>query len=284
MSINGVYAGLLAVAEVGLGGALHAARAPMRGQLLSLNQIFILSKASIDEKENTSRLNPLKISCVAAILKTVTPMGNKLTPMIAITMQGLLFSIGTLLFGHTLLGRIVGASLSSLWAFIQPLLLYSAILGIDMFNSSVIPLKYMLYVVAGFVFLKVGLAIALAVSAASIPSLWFEKYVKKTGTFLPQTTLHPSRPLKGALRELIRPVFLFLVLLSGAVAFVITGSAMQSLLAICRPLAIGFVLFFIMRSLPLENIILWIRKKNWGKLAASLEEAIKVLQSYTPSD
>src|SRR6185295_7221686 len=85
------YATLLSLTEVGLGSVLHAMHIPFTGQLLSLNQIAVLSHAT---KMHPEKSAPLTISVVAALLKSLSPIGKRLTPMLALTMQGLLFTFG----------------------------------------------------------------------------------------------------------------------------------------------------------------------------------------------
>lgn len=103
---------LLSGVEIGLGSILHSLHLPLSGQFLSLNQIFLLSLAC---KKCRSRWSGLKISIYAAIMKIGLAQGKRITPMIAIGMQGWLFSLGGIINTY------LGASLSSLWAFLQPL-------------------------------------------------------------------------------------------------------------------------------------------------------------------
>jgi hypothetical protein len=121
----------LALTEIGLGGFLHNFKIPFTGHFLSLNQIFILSRATMQSKNRSAGA---EISGVVAVLKTLSPIGKKLTPMLAISMQGVLFSLGTLVFGVNVIGLIVGAILSSFWAFIQPLLLLYIFYGAEAVN------------------------------------------------------------------------------------------------------------------------------------------------------
>src|SRR3989344_4245633 len=138
-------AAILSAVEVGLGSVLHAFHIPLAGQLLSLNQIFLLTRSSHAIFPNSaSRTAPFTISCVAALLKALSPAGKKLTPMIAIAMQGGLFSSGLLLLGANPLGFLFGATLSGLWAFLQPALILLLIFGSTLVDSA----KYFLEKVA----------------------------------------------------------------------------------------------------------------------------------------
>ena len=88
------YATILSTAEFALGSLLHALHIPCSGYLLSLNQIFILTRAASSSVAKRSFSLPSSISTVVALLKTLAPVGKKLMPMFAITMQGILFSTG----------------------------------------------------------------------------------------------------------------------------------------------------------------------------------------------
>ena len=109
---------LFASVEVGLGSLLHALHVPLRGQFLSLNQVFLLSLATRDDR---SPWSAVKISAYAGVMKAGFGQGQRLGPMVAITVQGLLFGLGN----AVLRALHLGAILASLWTFIQPYLVLS---------------------------------------------------------------------------------------------------------------------------------------------------------------
>ncbi len=119
------FSAALSLIEVGLGSFLHALHVPFRGQVLSMNQGFLLSRASFTgaaSRREGMRLSNL-ISLTAACLKSLSPAGKTLTPMLAISIQGLLFSVGQAIGGVSLVGHSIGISLISLWALTQGLVL-----------------------------------------------------------------------------------------------------------------------------------------------------------------
>src|ERR1700733_6107373 len=94
--IGAFYAMQLSLMEVGLGSLLHVFHIPFSGFFLSLNQCFVLNRAllfSIASGSTAGRFIPMTVSNTAAIIKTLSPYGKKFTPMLAISMQGLLFNI-----------------------------------------------------------------------------------------------------------------------------------------------------------------------------------------------
>lgn len=124
-----VYLGCI---EIGLGGVFHSLRFPCTGYVLSLHQIFCLNRAVRDMH---SLFSPIKISLAAGFLKVSLPSTKTLTPFVAIVMQGVLFNVGTLLCGRTIVGRCVGSIFSCLWGFVQPFLIVSLVLGKSMMEG-----------------------------------------------------------------------------------------------------------------------------------------------------
>ncbi len=110
------YGTLLAVTEIGLGSILHSMHIPFSGTVLSLNQCFLLSRATALHR---APFVAASISNSAALLKSLSPAGKRFRPMLAISMQGLLYSLGICIFGSNFLGRCFGAVLLSFWSFIQ---------------------------------------------------------------------------------------------------------------------------------------------------------------------
>lgn len=284
VNLIGAFAGILSLTEVGLGSVLHASRIPLRGQFLSLNQIFLLMRASCVGGESGSRLSPAAISTIAAILKSLSPIGNKLTPMLAISMQGWLFTGGIVLFGHSILGRITGGLLASLWAFIQPILLYGLIFGAcgkkaldyglqGLGRWTPITEEIFFGFLLGIVLIKFLLVIAMGIVASKISDSWFVAYTRKMSNFMS----HPRSEdgaLKGALRQMFRPFFLVSILLTGILLFMAEGSYESLVWHLLQPLGVGFLLFFGMRLLPLERIAYKLEKSRGGTLGQALRIAL----------
>lgn len=187
------YATYLLFAEMGIGGFLHAIHFPFTGYLLSLNQVFLITRAlcmsSFYVEANIKQL-PCLISTIVALLKSLAPVGKKITPMLAITMQGILYNLGILLFGNTLLGRIVGGSLLVLWGFIQPILIYYLIFGNVLYQSIFqifeqlnnhlnISNKIFLALAVFLILFKIFLSVLIVITTPLIPLSKFEKYIGK---------------------------------------------------------------------------------------------------------
>lgn len=294
MNLVGIYAGLLSLTETGIGSILHAFHVPFTGHFLSLNQIFILSRASSEGAKKLACSSPFLTSFIAAMLKALSPMGKKLTPMLAISVQGLLYTVGIFIFGHSFIGRLTGALLASLWAFVQPLLLYYLIFGRSLFDAILGLVKDIseyfalnpsdiAYAIISLIILKVFAAIALVAAVSFFPSTWFDAYIEKVSqanlNHL-QTQKHdkPScDAVKGALQDICRPLFLFALFITGLFFYWADGDYTVVLLQVLRPLAIGFTFFYLIRLLPVESIVGWFEAKQTHKITAPLRIALKKL-------
>lgn len=133
VEILGKYGAILSLMEIGLGSLLHVFHIPFGGHFMSLNQGYLLCRLSI---QTQVRWMPYHVSNVAAVLKSLSPAGQKLGPMLSLSMQGLLFSMGTGLFGINLVGLILGMVLLSFWAFIQPLVTYYFFFGDKLIDAA----------------------------------------------------------------------------------------------------------------------------------------------------
>lgn len=253
----GFYATLLAGIEVGLGSFLHAFHCPCTGYFLSLNQIFLISRATYEHPD--SWRYPYYISNIAAMFKSLAPMGKKITPMLALSMQGLLYTAGLALFGVTLPGRLLGASLSALWGFLQPLLIYYAIFGKALFLSISeyaanwgIPLGYLIGVV---VLLKITLAMTMVVLAKRLSPRHFERYAALTAKELPKG--EAKRDIRSLLRKSVKDLckvpFLLSLALTASFFYFSKHHAQWFLLGVMRPVSVGFACFFLLR-IPSRNM------------------------------
>lgn len=251
------YAALLTVTEVGLGSLLHAFHLPLSGQFLSLNQGVLLTFAA---KNSSNR--PARISFLASLLKSLSPAGKRLTPMLAITAQGLLFSLG-LLVGRNALGIALGMALLSVWAFAQPLLLAHLIFGQALWDAIAklwgeisahlsLPLewgvRFLIAVVAGKGVLAVGLGLTAWWSGTETESRYSQ--AMRSLPHLPRRERATVPAWRGALRDLSSPWFLLSLVFSG-IYFWMEGKEVW--IYLLRPLAVGYLVFWAIRSFPLRN-------------------------------
>lgn len=285
----GKLSAALSLVEIGLGSFLHSLNIPLAGHILSINQIAFLSRISFKLK---SAKPGLQVSLIAAILKSLSPAGKKLTPMLAISAQGLFFYTGLFLFGVNYLGLFLAVLLSCLWAFIQPVLFIYLLFGKNSVAVADYYLKeiekiipgadhYILWIVVGVIVLKFIIAFVFSLIAIKIKDLEFEKFQKKMlleikAPKLSQTHSHAYL----ALRDLMNPLFIISFALTVLFFFFSnsSASAVQIVWMILRPFAVGFILYYVLRVYPVEKLSNFLRQKGFIQLAKNLDVAIKAIQ------
>ena len=280
---------MLSVIEIGLGSLIHGLNIPLGGHLLSLNQGFILSRAHIDLQDK--RAGGL-ISTTAALLKSLSPAGKKLTPMLAIALQGQLFGLGAFILGNNRLGLGLGMSLLCLWGFLQPLFFYSLVFGEKLWKMAqfyveqlqgVLPvtMENLLWILAFLVFLKVLLGLVIVEMAFRLKATHVEAYSNWSKKFKKEA--NPRRQgnvFVQSLKELMSPFFSFTLVLMGVFFYFAQSEHSQFVWVLLRPVALGYLMILMLRLLPLEKLTLSLEKKN-PRLARSVESALKHLRAST---
>lgn len=300
IDICGKNAAILAAVEVGLGSLLHTFRIPFSGQFLSLNEGAVLTRASLQAKGmKHSRWIAFYTANVAAILKSLSPSGKKLTPMLAISAQGGLFSLGTLLFGINPVGVCVGMGLLSFWAFAQPMLIYYLLYGKTLITvadyffeklSRTVPMEWddLFWVLSAFIAVKFVLAIGIGLAAYYLPTEAIHSYQTKLILAGSQRRrkLQIGTPTRSTVRENIRlafgdlmnPLFIVSLLLTAVFFFFVDAPFTQTFWALLRPLAVGFLLFFAIRATPFERLYRGLETLGFQGFGRSLQSAIKTLK------
>lgn len=122
----GLYGASSGAIECSLGNWLHAIRFPFVGTVMGSLQAAVLAMASsqVGRKELI-----VWISTIAAGLKAISPGRGRITPVVAITVQGFLFVIGASLGRWTKLGFAIGAFLVGLWAVLQSFFIQYLFIG-----------------------------------------------------------------------------------------------------------------------------------------------------------
>lgn len=287
IEILGDYAATLSLIEIGLGSLLHAFKIPFSGILLSLNQGFILCRSAIASR-NISKKSwiPYSVSNVAAVLKSLSPAGKKLGPMLSLSMQGLLFNIGVAVFGTNIIGLSVGMSLLSIWTFLQPLVTYYLFFGEKLFSAveylyeKTLPyhgLKpdSLMWIFIGVVVTKMLAAIVLAIIAwrtkgQGIYGAYYDveliKLAQKKGVKISteeNNQIDQKHAAVLAFKDLLRPLFLISLLTTGLFLYFSQHDYAQIAWYLMRPIAIGFIFFYISRTLTLDR---WLMKMEHGSL------------------
>lgn len=295
IDVAGVNGALLSMIEIGLGSLLHAFHVPFGGFFLSLNQGFILSRViKMHRGEWHAKTLPMHISNITALLKSLSPAGNRLGPMIAIAMQGLFFNSGIFVLGANLWGCLLGMTLLCLWSYLQIALYFYLMFGkklVDVVNfnfqeiQAVFPFeaKGVGLALALLVLIKIFLGAVFVILAFALSERRFQKYQSRIlKAYHPQKTLATQQNLRPALvasvKDLLSPLFLMTFTIV-AMFFVLSGTPWQeAAFYLIRPLAVGFLLFFSIRILPMQKIVPYLEKTRFRRLSHSVARAVELIQ------
>lgn len=284
----GKKAAYLSIVEIGLGSILHAFSVPFAGHLLSLNQGFILTRAAI---ESGDRRAPGIISTVAALLKSLSPAGKKLTPMLAIGMQGQLYNVGLLLLGNNGFGRILGMSLLCLWGFLQPLALYFILYGknlVEMAEYYSAELSKAFHTTEDeFVSILISVVLFKLICGAVVVILAQILKKKKVEQYenwlMSKHRPHQEEPPEGrgpwllALKDLLSPGFLITWFMMVVFYFYSDHIWSADIWILLRPIALGYLIFLALRIFPVEKIVPWVSGR-FPFLGRALESALQYIR------
>lgn len=281
------YTCALTLTELGLGSLLHAFYVPFSGHFLSLNQGLLLTRLA--REPDSCTFTPSQASNVAAVLKSLSPAGKKLTPMLAISAQGFFYSLGLASLGRNIFGMIFGMMMLTLWAFVQPCLLYYTIFGSTLIEAGQqifkeinrvfhIETQYILWVLCAAIIAKIVLGIGVVfIAGRQTGDLWFER-VKHVSPFdfkVHETPTSLTTKIRMGLRGLTQP--LFLISFSCVLVFLILNQARFQTWGwfLLRPIAIGFLIHFLIQFIPFEK---WLKGSGHG-FRGLLSETMKNLKN-----
>lgn len=261
----------LSIIEIVLGSIFHTLHIPFSGHLLSLNQSLFLADITKNSSNRfTAFKGILELSNIVAIMKSISPSGKKIGPMISISMQGFLFAFPILCFGRSLLAQFLGMLCLSIWAFIQPLVTFFLIYGVDILSGlkfykeklGVSDESFFRFI--GFIYLiKIFIGGILLLILYFYGDKFFQKYHQQLQRIkIVKKDKKRTPPLKGALKDLIRPSMIVSYLLMGAYFFFYKNELSFTLIMTLRSIAIAFIIFFILRTPLTGELLFKLANKN----------------------
>lgn len=269
----------LSSVEVGLGSILHGLHVPFSGQILSLNQGIFLENSIKNINHRLQAFEQIFITSICiSILKSLSPAGKKLGPMISISTQGFLLGIGIIIFGANLVGRIVGMMLLSLWAFVQPFVSYFILYGSDFINA----LDYFLNKMQKSLSLtneEILLGISYAVVIKLIIAGMVPFFSDKLTTFIKKKTMSQTTFEKNKRMIKINKFFLPLSFLMMILFYLFHGKNFTEIFwYLLRPISILLIITFIAKSKYFENKLFakLIRYSFFNKIYRILIEVKKI--------
>lgn len=251
----------LALVEIVFGSVGHGFKIPFTGTFLSYYQLYVCLAMMI--RNNAPPIQIFNTSVLVSLLKTLSPLGKKITPMIAIFMQGFLLWFGTVLLGGSVLGMMLGSALLVSWSILQIAIGYTLVYGFDFFRMIEFFQKEMsdytsvnIYsVFIAYWILKIllaeGLVGYLALKRESVNewSLDEKKLLAwRAKIFQKQNEVTHSSSVLRSVKDLTNPFFFLSLVLMVLFHFFKSTPTLDIVWFVCRTLAIAFLMFYLIRA------------------------------------
>ena len=278
----GLYGGGAGGFESSVGAVLHGIQAPMTGLFMSTMQSVIMTYAA---SGLSLKRRVVWVPFISASLKALSPAGNRLRPMLAITVQGLLYGGAVTVFGWNIAGVALGGFLVGAWSAIQGVALQFLFVGSDLiraYDSMITWGAHLLQVRTPGLVVLIALWSVVCGAISSLLTLiaWKRRQhmpgrlrdaVFSRGKGIPLVGKPAGKiaAMKKGLRDLARPLFWLPVLI--VVGFTLaSGSPLESAMwVIVRAAGIGFVLFSLVRLFDTQKFIAWLQSRgHWGPALA----------------
>lgn len=274
--------------EATVGSALHQARIPMSGLFLSVVQSLLMMYAG-DRLANRGRV--MWVPVISAGLKALSPYGGRLRPMLAITVQGFLFSLAATIFGWNVVGILVGGWFVGAWAALQGLVLQYLMIGENLLPALDVMIRwtaeYLHLQLPGIVSLiALWTVVCGTLSAFATLFAWLRRHrlptriramLDKGARGITGDVGTPSlkAAIRRGLRDLVRPLFWAPVVLVGVIILVNGSTWEQAMWVVLRAVTVGWVLFSLARLFDPRKLVSWLRRKgHWGP-AMALSRALR---------
>lgn len=264
--------------EFSVGSALHAVKFPLVGLAMSSAQTALMTWTAngLNAKDRVGW-----VAVVSAGLKALSPAGSKIGPMLAITVQGFLYSASIRLVGWNAVGVAAGSGIAGIWAASQGILLQWLLLGgallkaydavakwlrdaVGLSAPGVWTVVVILVLLHGLVGASVGLWVW---RRRATPPDWLERFQSVPIPGYAKESWLQS--LGRAFAGLLRPAFLIpVILVTGVLA--LNGTPLQEWVWIAlRAIAIGWLVFALARRIDFRTLVVRLRKKgHWGPALA----------------
>lgn len=242
----------------------------------------------------TAGLGAFEISLISASIKSLSVAGNKLGPMISIATQGGLFAIPVCLFGNGLIGQTIGMIFLALWSFIQPMITFFIVFGLDFARAIHASLDKLNDFSLGrdLIFfgalIVIGLKLLIACSMPIVITTTSESRLKNYEMFLKKNLAvnlserNQRTAFRGAIHDLTKPFsilsfFLMSLYYSG---LSVAGDNLDVVIKISKSIGIAFVAFYLLRASWTYTILHAIasRSPKFRALAIKAQNTSKQIQ------
>jgi hypothetical protein len=292
----GVYGAGAGGIEVTVGSALHGARVPMRGLVLSSIQSVVMTYAA-DGLGHRGRV--VWVPFIAAGLKALSPAGERLRPMVAITVQGLLFGGAIRILGWNSMGILIAGWLVGAWAGAQGILFQYLFIGSELFRAydeviRWVTSQWRIEVPGIITLLTIWVVVWGVVASVVTLMVWRRRRLPaRIQTFLDRGAQairwEESRPswkqaVQRGFKDLFRPIFWVPVAVV-AVIVLVSGSPWETAFwIVARAVTVGMVTFSLARAFDLRSFIAWLQGKgHWGPAVAFRRAMTNIDRKAPPS-
>lgn len=259
--------------EMSVGAALHTYRFPLTGLAMSTTQTAVMTVAG-DGLVEPGRV--VWVSFISAGLKAFSPSGSRIGAMIAITVQGLLYSLSTRILGWNGVGIALGGALVGAWAATQGFFVQYLLLGRGLekaYDEVANWVRQRIHLeLPGLVGLVAAVVIVYALVGGTVGFVAWKRRSRLRDRMEGWLTRQGV-----AKRRKKFPIGLFVPLFIVAGILLSAGNSFSSVaMIVLRALAIGFLLFaLVQRWNPVKLLKFLNRTGRWGQayaLAAALSE------------
>jgi hypothetical protein len=218
--------------------------------------------------------------------------------MMAITLQGILYTLATTLFGWNIVGVALGGFLVGAWSAIQSVALQYLFVGNELLRAYDSILQWIAMQLGvralGFLALFAGWTILCGLVSCGLTVLaWnrrqhmperlremiFKKAKRATVEIKPVSMWHAMR---CGLKDIARPLFWLPVAIVVGVMLATDSPLESALWVVIRAAGVGFVLFSVVRSFDPRRFIKWLQKRGqWGP-ALAYQRAIDRIRTFDP--
>ncbi len=283
--------------EATVGSTLHGANVPMRGLFLSTVQSLLMMYAG-DRMRVRSRV--VWVPFISAGLKALSPSGSRLRPMLAISIQGILFNLATSVLGWNVGGIFIGGWLVGAWAASQGILLQYLFIGAGYFQAIDTVIRWLverLQMTLPGVTILILLWISFwgIISAVVTLYAWLRRHnlPNRLSVLLSKGTQgmvwNVAKPtftsaIRHGAHDLVRPFFWVPVLIVATIVLT-AGSSWEGVMWIAvRAVSVGWVFFSAVRMIDPLTLVRWFKRKGlWGP-ALAFSRAFRRQSDKIPSE
>lgn len=290
----GIFSSINGMIEVTVGSFLHAGRFPLKGYILVGIQNFFLILFS---KELKGR-GLYAISFISAAMKSFSPAGGRLKPMIYIFLQGLCFSLPISLFGHNFFSCLLGSFFIQVISLFFKFFAAYLTFGEAVFDSTLnlvnklltfahLPAATLGQLLGLLLLLKLVLALGISAIAyffdfSFLLLRWKGKIEKLSATKEMEVKSYSWKDsFLLAFKEMRLKRFLFPFILTLALIYFFSNLSAEGFAGIViRAFVISWMALVLSRRVDFNKLIYLLNKWGWGHLADALKRAISLVQSF----